>query len=113
MGIVASLVDSYPALIQAAIREVRHMERNLPKIADGPVSLTPLTPIEAPMAGNLSLSRDVVDIITKAIQEAASVATLAEALEIGYAAFGQVACTEAAKEGISAFMEKRSPRFKS
>jgi len=59
------------------------------------------------------LSRDVVDIITKAIQEAASAATLAEALEIGYRAFGQVACTEAAKEGISAFMEKRSPRFRS
>jgi enoyl-CoA hydratase/3-hydroxyacyl-CoA dehydrogenase len=64
------------------------------------------------MAGKLPLSKEVVDIISKAIGEAARAPTFEEALEIGYKAFGQVACTGAAKEGISAFLEKRSPEFK-
>ncbi len=38
--------------------------------------------------------------------------TFAEALEVSYRAFGQVACTEAAKEGISAFLEKRPAEFR-
>jgi hypothetical protein len=38
--------------------------------------------------------------------------TLAEALEIGYAGFGEIACTETEREGISAFSEKRKPEFK-
>ena len=38
--------------------------------------------------------------------------TLEEALEIGYEGFGKIACTAAAKEGITAFLEKRKPDFK-
>jgi len=45
--------------------------------------------------------------IQKAIEDAACAPTLEEALEVSYKAFGHVACTEAAKEGISAFLEKR------
>jgi enoyl-CoA hydratase / 3-hydroxyacyl-CoA dehydrogenase len=37
---------------------------------------------------------------------------LTEALEIGYRGFGAIACTEAAREGISAFLEQRKPVFK-
>ena len=33
------------------------------------------------------------------------------ALEVGYRAFGEVACTTAAREGISAFEQRRAPDF--
>ena len=33
------------------------------------------------------------------------------ALEIGYRAFGRTACTAAAREGIAAFGEGRTPNF--
>ena len=39
-------------------------------------------------------------------------ADLAQALEVGYRGFGKIACTAAAKEGISAFLERRKPEFK-
>ena len=37
--------------------------------------------------------------------------TLSAALEIGYAAFARSACTAAAREGITAFGERRRPDF--
>jgi enoyl-CoA hydratase / 3-hydroxyacyl-CoA dehydrogenase len=54
----------------------------------------------------------VVGIIARAIMDAAAQPSFEEALEVGYKAFGEVACTEGAKEGISAFMEKRAPDYK-
>jgi enoyl-CoA hydratase/3-hydroxyacyl-CoA dehydrogenase len=46
------------------------------------------------------------------IQAGAAAEKLSEALEIGYKGFGQIACSEAAKEGIAAFLERRKPVFK-
>jgi enoyl-CoA hydratase/3-hydroxyacyl-CoA dehydrogenase len=46
-----------------------------------------------------------------AIREAAAAPTLAAGLEAGYRAFGASACTAAAREGIAAFHERRSPDF--
>jgi len=37
---------------------------------------------------------------------------LGQALEIGYKGFGEIACSEAAQEGISAFLERRQPEYK-
>ena len=56
--------------------------------------------------------RDRGRLIEKAVREAAAAPTLAGALEIGYRAFGAVACTAAAREGISAFLGGRKPDFK-
>ena len=53
----------------------------------------------------------MVGLIGKAVRDAAAAATLQQALEIGYLAFGQVACTAAAREGIAAFLERRKPDF--
>ena len=47
----------------------------------------------------------------KTINEAAAVEKLADALEVGYKGFGEIACTDAAREGISAFLERRRPVF--
>lgn len=47
----------------------------------------------------------------QAIRDAAAAPDLVHALEIGYRAFGASACTAAAKEGVSAFLERRKPDF--
>jgi enoyl-CoA hydratase/3-hydroxyacyl-CoA dehydrogenase len=75
------------------------------------VEIPALPAIEEPKAGSLRLSQKVVKIITQAIRDAAQTKSFEEALEVGYSAFGDVSCTDAAWEGISAFMEKRLPRF--
>jgi enoyl-CoA hydratase/3-hydroxyacyl-CoA dehydrogenase len=63
------------------------------------------------MAAGQPLNREAVAITVKTIQTAAASPELKDALEIGYRGFGEIACTAAAKEGISAFLEKRRPVF--
>jgi enoyl-CoA hydratase/3-hydroxyacyl-CoA dehydrogenase len=47
----------------------------------------------------------------RVVQEGAAAENFNDALEIGYSGFGEIACTDAAKEGISAFLEKRPANF--
>jgi enoyl-CoA hydratase/3-hydroxyacyl-CoA dehydrogenase len=68
--------------------------------------------VKAQAADGRMLSATVVGIIEKAVREAAVAKTLGDALEIGYRAFGSVACTAAAREGIDAFLGGRKPDFK-
>jgi enoyl-CoA hydratase/3-hydroxyacyl-CoA dehydrogenase len=78
----------------------------------GKLELPPIHLPDEPRAGSQALSREAVAITIKTIQAAAAAAKLADALEIGYRGFGEIACTEAAREGISAFLERRKPVFK-
>jgi len=63
------------------------------------------------MTGKLMLSKETVSIIVKTIKNGAASDSFSDALEIGYQGFGETACIGAAKEGISAFLEKRKPVF--
>ncbi len=56
------------------------------------------------MAGKLPLSREAVSIAAKTIKDGAAAGNLSDALEICYSGFGKIACTDAAREGISAFL---------
>jgi enoyl-CoA hydratase/3-hydroxyacyl-CoA dehydrogenase len=115
-GMVTKVVGDYPDLIREAVEEVKNIAGKIKRIPDGKVEIPAFTipdpPMAAPMAGKQALSKEAVSITLKTIQAGAAAATFAEALEIGYQGNAEIACTEAAKEGITAFLEKRRPEFK-
>jgi enoyl-CoA hydratase/3-hydroxyacyl-CoA dehydrogenase len=113
IGMVKKISDDYYSMIKAAIEEVNRLQGKIERIPDGEVPIEEIPPTEKPMAGKLALSREAVSILEKTIKAGAAASTFQEALEIGYRGFGEIACTDAAKEGISAFQERRQPDFKS
>jgi 3-hydroxyacyl-CoA dehydrogenase len=111
MGMVKAIAPDFPGLIDAAIEEVNRLAGSIPRIADGPVEMTPFTVPDAPMAGNLPLSKEALGIFERVINQAAAANTLKDALDIAYLGAGDISCSEASKEGVSAFLEKRKPEF--
>lgn len=111
IGIVEKTVTSFPDLIDAAIAEVNRLQGNIPRISEGPVEIPPFVVPEAPMAGDLALSKEILGIIGGVINRAAAAKSLAEALEIAYWGAGDISCAQDCKEGVNAFLEKRKPQF--
>ncbi len=111
-GIACRGASDYADLVENALEEVNALSGRVERIPDGPIGIEETPDLSEPRAGDLPLSREVVQIISLALRRAAEASTFAEALEVGYRAFGDVACTEAAREGIAAFLEKRKPVFK-
>jgi enoyl-CoA hydratase/3-hydroxyacyl-CoA dehydrogenase len=111
IGMVSKIVDDYPALISAAIEEVNNMQGKITRIPEGRVEIPDFKIPDEPKAGHQVLSKEAVSIIKKVIQEGSACASFNDALEIGYKGFGEIACTDVAKEGISAFLERRPPKF--
>ena len=111
-GMVSALAEDYGSLIRAAVAEVERLEGNLPGIPDGRVDIPPVDVPESPTSGKMPLSREAVSITAETIEEGCKAETFAEALEVGYKGFARTGCTDAAKEGISAFLQKRKPEFK-
>jgi enoyl-CoA hydratase/3-hydroxyacyl-CoA dehydrogenase len=107
LGVVDALADGYDDLIAKAVARVHAMKDKPVRIADGAVAMPAF---EAPDAAR-KLSAKVIGVIETAVAQAGAAPTLAAALEIGYRAFGDVACSAAAREGIDAFMTRRKPDF--
>lgn len=112
IGMVKKTVDDYSELIQAAVKEVKNLKGEIDRIPEGRVDIGEITIPSEPMAGKQPLSKEAVSIAAETIKKGAAAEGLSEALEICYNGFGEIACTDAAKEGISAFLEKRRPEFK-
>jgi len=111
VGIVKEAVTSFPDLIDAAIAEVGRLQGNIPRVSEGAVTIPPFLVPEAPMAGDLALSKEVLEIIAGVINKAAAAKSLAEALEIAYLGAGDISCAQDCREGVTAFLEKRRPQF--
>jgi enoyl-CoA hydratase/3-hydroxyacyl-CoA dehydrogenase len=112
IGMVSKVVDDIPELLQEAVQEVNRLQGKITRIPDGKVELPDFNLPDPPAAGKLPLSREVIAITVKTIQAGASAETFSEALERGYQGNAEVACTDSAREGITAFLEKRRPEFR-
>jgi enoyl-CoA hydratase / 3-hydroxyacyl-CoA dehydrogenase len=112
VGMVDKLADSYHEMIQEAKKEVERLQGHLTHISDGKIEIPPVEVPDQPMAGKLTLSREAVSILARIIEQGAAAETFADALEVGYQGMGEIACTDAAREGINAFLQKRPPEYK-
>jgi enoyl-CoA hydratase/3-hydroxyacyl-CoA dehydrogenase len=112
IGMVAGLANDHRGLVQAALEEVNNLQGNVTGIPPGKVDIPDINIPDEPRAGRRLLSKEAVTITAQTIQKGVSTEDLAQALEVGYRGFGEIACTDAAKEGIAAFLERRNPEFK-
>jgi enoyl-CoA hydratase / 3-hydroxyacyl-CoA dehydrogenase len=111
LGIVSALSDNYAAMIDAAIERVHALAGCVKPPADGAIAIEAPAAADAVTANGQKLSVEVLHILDRAIIDGAAAPTFDAALEIGYRAFGQSACTAAAREGIDAFLERRPADF--
>ncbi len=111
LGVVDALAKDSSELITLAVARVQALAQGHARIADAPVALPAFEPMDAKAASGMALSPTTLALLEGAVQKAAQAPTLAAALEIGYLAFGDSACTAAAREGIAAFGERRAPDF--
>ena len=111
LGVADELVEDRGALVSRAVARVRSLAGKPRAALDGAVAIAPFEPMEPTAANGQMLSREAVGILEQGVRDAAASTSFAAALEVGYRAFGRVACTAAAREGISAFLDRRKPDF--
>ena len=111
LGVVDALAKDSSELIALAVARVQALAQGHGRIADAPVAVPAFEPMDGKAASGMILSPTTLALLERAVQQAAEAPTLAAALEIGYLAFGDSACTAAAREGIAAFGERRAPDF--
>ncbi len=111
LGIIDAVADDHVGLIDAAVARVDALAGRLMPLGDGAVQIEPPAPIEPVAANGQLLSAQAIGILDAAIRAGAVAPSLAAALDIGYRAFGESACTAAAREGIDAFLGRRPADF--
>ncbi|MFQ5484984.1 MAG: enoyl-CoA hydratase-related protein, partial [Desulfobacterales bacterium] len=111
IGIIKKITAGYSALMREAVAEVKRLQGSIRRITDGEIEIPDISIPQNPMAGDLVLSKEAVTQTVKTIIDGAASKSFAKALELGYNGFGEMACMDAAKEGISAFLEKRPPKY--
>jgi enoyl-CoA hydratase/3-hydroxyacyl-CoA dehydrogenase len=113
LGIVDTLADGPAALLDAAIARVQALAAvGPPALRDAPPPLPPLPAAATiPAPGGRVLSGTILALMQRAVQDAARAPSWDAALEVGYRAFGEAACTAAAREGIEAFGQRRPADF--
>jgi 3-hydroxyacyl-CoA dehydrogenase/enoyl-CoA hydratase/carnithine racemase len=111
IGMVQTVTNSFPELIQAAIAEVERLAGQIPRAASGPVNIPAFTVPDEPKAGKMPLSKEALSIVANVVNEGAAADSLKAAMEITYERCGDISCIDAPKEGVFAFLEKRKPNF--
>jgi enoyl-CoA hydratase/3-hydroxyacyl-CoA dehydrogenase len=111
LGIVDELADDFDALLRQALARVRRLAGAVRPLAGGARQPPPFEAGPARSADGRPLSAATIELIQRAVRDAAAEPTLERALEVGYRAFGACACGAAAREGIDAFIARREPDF--
>jgi len=111
IGMISNLVSDPQDLIPAAVKQVNMMQGTVHSITDDPVNMAEFEKSTGQSSTGQLLSGHIIAIIEKAVTMAAKSTSLSDALQVGYDAFGDSACTKAAREGISAFQERRPANF--
>ena len=111
LAMIDALADDSIELFALAAERVQTVAQDRAGITDGPVRLPPFEPGDGKSVDGQLLSGQVLGILEQAIIDAAVAESFAAALEIGYQAFGASACTDAAREGITSFQQRRKPDF--
>lgn len=106
LGIIDDLAHDTDSLLDAALERVRGLTGSVHPPPGGPVEVPVFTRLDpATIEGN-GVSTETIEIIESAVLEAAAAHRLEDALEIGYSAFAASACTDVAREKISAFVSR-------
>jgi enoyl-CoA hydratase/3-hydroxyacyl-CoA dehydrogenase len=113
LGMVSALEADYEALVHLAAKRTRELAGRVPLAMSDQAALAALVIDggEPVGADGQTLSRETLDIIVGGIKAGLAAPDLPTALEEGFQAFGRVATTRAAAEGIGAFLAGRKPDF--
>jgi enoyl-CoA hydratase/3-hydroxyacyl-CoA dehydrogenase len=106
LGIVDALAPDVGGLLDAAVSRVKDLSGAVHPPPGDPVQVPAFTRLESATIDEKGVSMDVVEIIESAVLKAAAAPRLTEALEIGYTAFAESACTDVALKKITAFVSR-------
>ena len=104
MGILDGLSDDMSGLVPLALARVRQLSGKVTRIPDGRCEIAAPSPVEPRNKHEESLPADTQAIIEEAIVACAAAETFGQAIELGYLAFGDTACTDSAHTRINAFL---------